>query len=421
MSGANNGPVPQGMTETPTGRITAAIGTAADRSGPTTLTGLLRSRAGLLREMAPVLLALVAIWIIFAALNPVFLSPRNISFLLVQTAVLGIIAIGVGFVLLIGEIDLSCATTAGISAAVLAVLLQNAGFDPWVAVLVALCAAVVIGLFLGVFVAIVGVPSFIATLAALLGFNGVMLWVLGGAGTVNMGNAAIRALATTYLPPALTWALAAVVAVAAGAALMAGRAARTRAGLSVTPMWWTLSQFVLIVVVIVVVAALLNAYLGLPLPGLILLVLAAIAVYITRSTRLGRALYAVGSNAEGARRFGIPVVGVRIAAFAMGGLLFGIAGVLGAARYSAASYAAFAGGTLLLEAVAAAVLGGISLFGGRGRIAGAVLGALVIGSLGNGLDLMNATTADKLMIEGAILLVAVAIDAIYRRRGARRG
>ncbi|MEM5503091.1 sugar ABC transporter permease [Ahrensia kielensis] len=361
----------------------------------------------------PVILALIAIWLYFGIMEPAFLSPRNFYNLFMQSAVVGILAVGITVVLLLGDIDLSAAATAGVCAALLAVLIV-AGVPGPIACLVAVALGIIMGSVQGLLVAYIGIPSFVVTLAGLLGFQGLMLKILGVQGAINMRDPFVRGLTTISLPPEMGWGLAAIGAVTFAFVALRRQAKRKNRGLevdSVSALWL---QIALFAVVVAAAVYMLNDYKGVPLLVVLLLFITGLLGWVTTSTPFGRSLFAVGGNAESARRVGMNVKRVRVAAFAIVGMMAAIGGIVGASRYASVSFNAFAGGPLLLEAIGAAVIGGTSLFGGRGSVWNAILGALVIGSLGNGLDLSGASAADKLMFSGAILLLAVAIDALSR-------
>lgn len=361
----------------------------------------------------PVLLALAAIWAWFGVTEPAFLSPRNFYFLLMQSAVVGTLAVGITLVLLLGDIDLSVAATAGVCAALMAVLII-AGVPGPLAALAAMGLGVIMGMAQGLLVAYVGIPAFVVTLAGLLGFQGLMLKILGIQGAVNMRDPVIRGLTTVTLSPALGWGLAAAAIAGFGLTGWRRRVQRRAQGLEYDSPQLLIMQLVIFGLMVGGAVATLNSYRGVPLLVVLLLALTALLSLITTSTPFGRSLFAVGGNAESARRASFNVQRIRVAAFALVGLMAAIGGIVGASRYASVSFNAFAGGPLLLEAIGAAVIGGTSLFGGRGSVWNAILGALVIGSLGNGLDLSGAAAADKLMVSGAILLVAVTIDAFSR-------
>ena len=380
--------------------------------GTTSLKRISSSRLG---SVLPVVLALVAIWTYFGLTEPAFLSPRNFYYLFMQSSVVGTLAVGITIVLLIGDIDLSVAATSGVCAAILAVLTTNLGIPAPISCLVALVAGATIGVFQGIMSALVGIPSFVVTLAGLLGFQGLMLKILGIHGAINVRDPFVRGVTTTTLPVELGWAAVAVCTVFFAWSVWKNRKKRLRLFLEVNSQLSDFTKVLLFAVFAVSVVATLNSYRGVPLVVIILLILTFFLGWITTSTPFGRSLFAVGGNAESARRAGISLKGVKIAAFGIVGFMAATGGIVGASRYASVSFNAFAGGPLLLEAIGAAVIGGTSLFGGRGSVWNAILGALVIGSLGNGLDLSGAGAADKLMFSGGILLLAVSIDALSRQ------
>jgi D-xylose transport system permease protein len=258
------------------------------------------------------------------------------------------------------------------------------------------------------------VPSFVVTLAGNLGWLGVQLYVLGATGTINVFEQHISAIATTFLPDYWGWLLATV-----GSALWAGsqlwrEARRRRASLPARPNVAVLAQAFGLGAIALAAVAVLNHANGVPTSGLILLGLVVAFSWLTGRTRFGRYIYAVGGNAEAARRAGIDVTRIRMAVFTICSTFAALGGVMSVSRGAAASTQT-GGGTLLLEAIAAAVIGGTSLFGGRGTVLAALLGALVIGSVSNGLDLIGQSADIKYIVEGAILLVAITIDTLSRR------
>ncbi|MGC3940720.1 sugar ABC transporter permease [Roseobacter sp. EG26] len=374
----------------------------------------------------PVLLALAAIWGYFGLVLPaydvitgeaesfraIFLSPRNIYNLFMQSAVIATLAVGITVVLLLGEIDLSAAATAGVCAALLGVLVL-AGVPGWLACIIVMGVGIVMGAAQGLLVAYVGIPSFVVTLAGLLGYQGLMQKILP-TGNLNVGDPFVRGIARVLIPDIWGLILAAVVVGLFAFASLRKQSQRQAKGLELDSPLALWGQVVAFGVIVVAVVLTLNAYRSLPLLLVLLVALTALLGWITTSTPYGRSLFAVGGNAESARRVGMKVQRIRVSAFAIVGLMAAIGGIFGASRFGSVSYTAFAGGSLLLEAIGAAVIGGTSLFGGRGSVWNAILGALVIGSLGNGLDLTGASAADKLMVSGAILLLAVAIDAVSR-------
>lgn len=399
-----------------------ADSTAVDRTSwnPATRGWFAKARQGDL-GMLPVMAALAIIWLFFYSQFPIFLAPRNLSFLLLQITVLGVLAVGVVLVLLLGEIDLSAAAAAGVCAAIVGVLLARYDWPIVPALLLGLVAGLAIGLFQSFFVAVVGVPSFVVTLAGLLGLQGTMLLILGQEGTVNVDNETLLRLASTYLPPRIGWLV--LLATALGHLFIVFRQRQRRVAAHL-PLRRFSAQAVQSIGVFSLAALAvwrLNQYLGVPLAGLVFLGIIAAWSLVLKRTTFGRNVYSVGGNAEAAKRAGINVVRVRMSVMALATLMFAVGGVIGASRFASVSYNAFAGGTLLLEAIGAAVIGGTSLFGGRGRIVSALVGALVIGSLSNGLNLYSASSATKYIVTGAILLAAVTIDALSRKRRTASG
>lgn len=375
----------------------------------------------------PVLLALAAIWVYFGLAVPlyeywtkpdsesvrfIFLSARNIYNLFMQSAVIATLAVGITIVLLLGDIDLSAAATAGVCAALLGVLVL-AGVPGWVACLMVMFVGIVMGAAQGMLVAYVGIPSFVVTLAGLLGYQGLMQKILP-TGNLNVGDPFVRSIARILIPDLWGLAIAGLVVVAMVVVVLRRQAQRREKNLETDSALAVFPQVALFGVLVFAVVLTLNSYRSLPLMILLLLALTSLVGWVTTSTPFGRAIFAVGGNPESARRVGIDVKRIRVAAFGIVGLLAAIGGIFGASRFGSVSYTAFAGGTLLLESIGAAVIGGTSLFGGRGSVWNAILGALVIGSLGNGLDLSGASAADKLMFSGGILILAVAIDALSR-------
>lgn len=368
----------------------------------------------------PVVFGLAAIWTYFELQDSHFLTARNLTNLTLQISVSGTIAIGVVLVLLLGEIDLSVGSVAGATAAVLGVLLVNHSWPWWGAILAMLAVGAVIGALQGAWFAAVGVPSFVVTLAGLLAWLGVQLHVLGDAGTLNVFDVHITDIATTFLPKWLGWIVAIVAAAGYATSRLAEVLRRRRNGLPARPPAVVVMQTLVIAAIFLGVVLVLNRANGVPTAGLVLLGFVIVFDWLTRRTKFGRSVYAVGGNAEAARRAGISVTRVRIVVFTLSGTMAAMGGLLATARLQAASTQT-GGGTLLLEAIAAAVIGGTSLFGGRGNVWSALLGALVIGSVSNGLDLIGQPADVKYMVEGAILLLAVTIDALSRRRLATVG
>jgi len=375
---------------------------------------LLDALAGRYR-VVPVLLMLAVIWAYFGAQNSAFLGNRNLTNLLVQIVVTATIALGIVFVLLVAEIDLSVAANSGATATFTAVLVVNHHWPSWLGLAAGLVVGAAIGLLQGAVVTQFGVPSFIVTLGTQLVLLGAILKLLpGGTGQVSLFGTGLAKLSSTYLSPGLGWGLMAVgVAVFLALRLLAMREAAGK-GLNVGLIRDVVGPGVAVCTASVVAVAVLNSYLGVPLPVVILFGLMAVFSYLTTQTRFGLQLYAVGANPDAARRAGIGVARTKMIAFTLAGCLAALGGILAASRLLGVS-ASSGSGTVLLESIAAAVIGGTSLFGGRGSVWDALIGALIIGSISNGLDLIGAQTVVKYVAEGLILVLAATVDAMLTR------
>jgi D-xylose transport system permease protein len=366
--------------------------------------------------MLPVVAGVVVIWTIFQSLNPTFLSSTNLVNLAFDMVSLGVIALGIVCVLLVGQIDLSVGSVSGVAAATTGVVMVRHEQPVGLAILVAIGAGALIGWVYGQVLNRFGVPSFVATLGGLLAFLGTQLWLLRGQNAINLpyDSTLVKFAQVSFVPEALAYAF---VVVAAGGFLAVGlmRArSRRRAGLSsVSPRWLVVRALVLAAALLFAVSYL-NRTRGVPWMFMLFVALVLALQYVLTRTGFGRSLYAVGGNAEAARRAGINVRGVYTAAFVMCSTLAATGGVLAAARLAAANQST---GTadVNLNAIAAAVIGGTSLFGGRGSAFAALLGVLVIQSISSGLTLLNLDSSYRFIITGAVLLVAVALDSAARR------
>lgn len=366
----------------------------------------------------PVVIALVALWIFFALQSDVFLSPRNLSNLLIQSTVTGIMALGLMFVLLVREIDLSVAAINGVTSVLMAKAIVEWGAPPWVAVPLAILVGAGIGSLSARWVNWVGVPSFVVTLGLGLALNGLQLILLPDTARYGLQGTGIEAVALTTLKGAWAWLALALGLVLFAALVLSGVARRRAAGLAVNLGNELAVPLAAGAAFGVLVVAVLNAHQGIPLPVLIFAALLGLAGYVLKETQFGLYLYAVGNNDEAARRTGIKVGSVRVAAFAIAGGIAALAGVIASARtlgVGVFSGGGVGGGTLLLESIAAAVIGGVSLFGGRGAVHAALLGALVIGTVQNGLNLMGVENEIRLIVTGLLLVLAVSIDKIIEK------
>jgi D-xylose transport system permease protein len=369
--------------------------------------------------LLPVILSLILIWVVFDVMNSNFLTGRNLSNLILQMAEIGMLAIGETLILLLAEIDLSIASVSGVCGAVMA-LLSAHNLNPWLCILGSIVAGMVIGGFQGLWVTIIGVPAFIVTLAGSLGYQGLLLAMIGQSGTVTITNNTLLNIASAYLTRWEGWVFAFVAVVAfAYNTLRNGRERRKMLlpTLSLTQQGLRISGVTIASAIVVFV---LNSYQGIPVAGFILFVFVAGFALMTKSTSFGRYVFALGGNAEASRRAGINIKKLKIIIFTLSGALGAVGGMIGASRLGSAS-TADGGGDLLMDSIAAAVIGGTSLFGGRGSIWNALAGALVMGSIENGMDLMSAPSSTKFLVEGGILLIAVTFDTLTRKRRKSQG
>ncbi len=372
-----------------------------------------RLRSGDLGAL-PVLAGLVLVAIFFQALNPSFLTPRNLTNLGLQIAAMATISCGLVLVLLLGEIDLSAGAVSGLSAAVLGVVSVRGGLPGPLCLLIAVATGAAIGGLHGLWITRLRVPSFVVTLAGLLAWQGVHLSVLGSTGSLNLSDPFIAGICSTFLSgPMGAGVTLGAVALAIGWMTLA-RARRQAAGLAVRSSTEHAVRMIALLALTGVGLAIAWADRGAPLALLAVIAEIALVDWVIRRTRFGRHVLAVGGNPEAARRAGIRVEGIRVAIFALASALAALGGVLAASRLLAVNQSS-GGGDLLVDAIAAAVIGGTSLFGGRGSAWSALLGSLAIGAISNGMDLLGLDSAVKLMVTGAVLLVAVTVDSMTRR------
>jgi D-xylose transport system permease protein len=382
------------------------------------------ARSGILGRIArgelgvfQVFVALALIWIVFQLANDRFLTAVNLTNLMLQVTAVGIISIGVVLVLLLGEIDLSIGAVSGLCAGIMAVLTVQHGWSPALAILAGLLAGTAIGLINGFFNTFFGIPSFVVTLAGLIAWQGALLQVLGTTGTINLPPSIITDLTSTFYGPGVGWTLAVAVTAGTLAVGLLQRRRREKAGLEPPALGGIILRTVLIGAAMFIGVAILLSDRGVPLAVLILLGLTVLFVFITERTRFGRHIYAVGGNAEAARRAGIRINRVRITVFAIASTMAAAGGIMAASRLIAVNQSS-GSGDVLLNAIAGPVIAGTSLFGGRGTVWSALLGALVIGSISNGMDLLGLQSSVKFMITGGVLLAAVTLDALTRRQRA---
>jgi ABC-type xylose transport system permease subunit len=389
----------------------------ADESSPRAMLDnfVRRIRSGDL-GMMPVITGLIIIWIVFYTQNPRFLSSRNLVELSLDSATIGMISVGVVLILLLGEIDLSIGSVSGVGGSILAVLLVYQGWPLATAILAAVATGLAIGVSYGLLFTRFGVPSFVMTLAGLLAFLGLQLTILGSRGTVNLpvNSWLIDFASFKFLPPAVSYVLAAL----AGVAYFVSRAVtirrRTTANLSAASIRSVAIRALLIAAAVAAGAYYLNLDRGIGWMPLLWVLTIVVTDLVLRRTTWGRHVFAVGGNEEAARRAGIAVNRVYISVFALCSFFAALGGVLAAARLQ--SVAQSSGGTdTNLMAIAAAVIGGTSLFGGRGSAYAALFGMLVLQSITSGLNLIGVEAEVRYMVTGAVLLLAVTIDSLSRR------
>jgi D-xylose transport system permease protein len=371
----------------------------------------------------PIIVGLVLIVAFFYSRNSNFLTAGNFTNLMTQMAGVTTIAIGVVFVLLLGEIDLSIAYVSGIAGVVVAELqIPDSSWEVKgvLAIAIAVTVTALIGALQGSFVAIIGVPSFVVTLAGLLFWQGVILYVIGDAGVIIIEDTTINNVANYFFSDRAGLAIAAGATALYAVTTLSGVVGRRRHGIRTDNLVLVAAKLVLFATAIFGAVIWANRERGFPLAFLLVIIFLIFWTWVAERTTFGRHVYAVGGNPEAARRAGINVARIRIQVFMISGLMAGFGGVIFAARLNSVDLNA-GGGTLLLDAISAAVIGGTSLFGGRGRVISALLGALVISTVGNGIDLLGYSSAIKYMVTGLILLAAVTLDALSRRRLAQSG
>ena len=406
MSTATPAPAPE--------RDVTASSVVEQDERPTLRTAVRKLAQGELGSLR-VLIVLAVIWVVFAIANSSFLTAINLTNLALQFTGLGMISVGVVLVLLLGEIDLSVGAVSGVCASIVAVLNVKNGWNPYIAMIAGLAAGAFIGLLQGTISTRFDIPSFVVTLAGLLVWQGAQLKVLGETGTVNINDAAITNLAGTFLSDWLGWVVAIGASVAIALTALARRRRRATAGLELQPVTTLVISIVAPIVAILVAVYVVNQDRGVPLSLLILVGTVVLFAFITTRLPYGRHIYAVGGNAEAARRAGIAVPWVRTSVFMLASTLAAAGGILLAARLLAVNQSS-GGSDLLLNAIAGPVIAGVSLFGGRGHVWAALLGALVIQSISNGMDLLGLASPVKFMVTGGVLIGAVMLDAISRGR-----
>ncbi len=401
----------------------------SDETSPETLSGYVHLwwqgvKYGELGSL-PIIVGLGIIVLIFGLLDSTFLDERNFTNLLLQMAAIATIAIGTVFVLLIGEIDLSVAFVSAVGGVVMTLLLrpEDPGWPWWLAIAVALLCTTGIGFVQALVITKAGVPSFVVTLSGLLIWSGVVLILVtrvSDVGTIRIQDETVKGIANDFLSDVQGWIVAAVVVVAFAILQLQTARARRAGGLVAKPGVVIVLQILGLAAVTFAAVWYANKDRGVPKVIVILGIFLVFWSFIASRTRFGRHVYSVGGNAEASRRAGINVDRVRIAVFMISGFMAGVGGIMLASRLSSVATNT-GGGNLLLLVIAAAVIGGTSLFGGVGRVVSALLGALVIASIQNGMDLLGLASGEKFVITGLVLLGAVLVDAYAKRRRVARG
>ncbi|GAA3454364.1 sugar ABC transporter permease [Dactylosporangium matsuzakiense] len=397
--------------------------------GPYTRDYLARVRGGNMGAL-PAVLGLLTLVVAFSVARPEFVTAGNLANLLHQGAAVTVIAMGLVFVLLLGEIDLSAGFASGVCASVLAVLLTNYGFPWYFAVLGAVATGAAIGLVIGLLVAKLGIPSFVVTLAAFLAFQGAVLLLMKGGTIVAVDDPAIKKINFDgRFTPLQGWVLYGITIAAMLALHLWKRHSRVRHGLTADPISVIALRVVTVAVLLGAAVWTLNlerskndaiSQRGVPMIVAILGLLLWLCTFVLNRTAFGRHVYAVGGNREASRRAGIHVDAIRIAAFVICSTMAAVGGIVAASR-DASVNPNTGGSNVLLYAVGAAVIGGTSLFGGKGRVLNAVLGGAVVAVIENGMGLMEYSPGTKYIVTGVVLLLAAGIDALTRRRAARVG
>jgi D-xylose transport system permease protein len=374
----------------------------------------------------PAVLGLVALGTIFTVMSEFFFTARNFANLLTQAAPVIVIAMGLVFVLLLGEIDLSAGYASGVCGAVLVLLISNHEVPWFIALPISIAVGALLGLLMGSLVSRVGIPSFVVTLSAFLAFQGILLLLAGEGGTIQISNSVILAVENSNLTPTQGWALWIILGTTFVLLGLNRIYSRRRAGLtSELFKLWLIKTVTLLLITGAAVWALniergtkgVISTKGMPIVVPVILLILIAGTFVLTSTTFGRHLYAVGGNAEAARRAGINVKRVRTTAFVICSSLAGIAGMLFASRMNSISPST-GGSSTLLYAVGAAVIGGVSLFGGKGKLRDAILGGLVVAVIDNGMGLLGYGAGIQYLVTGAVLLISASVDAISRRGAA---
>ncbi len=380
-----------------------------------------RVRSGDLGSL-PVVVGLAIIWTVFQSLNPIFLSSNNLVNLLFDSSTVGVISLGIVCVLMVGEIDLSVGSVSGFASALVGVLWVNAGWPVALAIVVALAVGGAIGFLYALLFNGLGMPSFVSTLAGLLAVLGLQLYILGASGSINLpyGSPIVNLGQSLVMPHIVAYAVVVLAGIVTFAAGLRTATRRRGAGLSAQSVQALLFRAIVLVVGLGLIVFYLNQDRGIPwMFGFFVGLVVAMNYALTR-TQWGRSMTAVGGNREAARRAGINVRLIYTSAFVLCSVLAAVGGVLSAARLASASQQAGTG-DVNLDAIAAAVIGGTSLFGGRGNAYSALLGIIVIQSISSGLTLLDLSSSLRYMITGGVLAIAVIVDSLARRSRVSHG
>ena len=378
----------------------------------------------------PAILGLIFLFVLFASLHDRFLTTYNMANLVVQAGSICVMAIGLIFVLLLGEIDLSAGVAGGAAATITALMLIDYDWTWWAATLAGIAVGAIIGMAIGALVSFLGIPSFVVTLAFFLGLQAVPLKLIGAGGSLRYDDPVLRGLSIKNVPVTAGWVVAVLIVVGFAALSLWNYRTLSAKGLVHRPLGLVILRIVVMGAIVLGLTGLLNAnrapnpalfdISGIPWVLPVVVGLLLFWTFVLTRTRFGRHLYAVGGNAEAARRAGINVRRVKIAAFMICSSMAAISGLL-LASYVGKVSPGSGGGNVLLYAVAAAVIGGTSLFGGRGRAIDGVIGGLVIATIPNGLGLLNQASYINFLVTGGVLLLAASVDAISRRRRSSAG
>lgn len=403
--------------------------TRADQSFGAAVRGYLQRVRGGDMGSLPAVLGLIVLFVVFGLANERFLSALNLANLITQAGSICVLAMGLVFVLLLGDIDLSAGVAGGVSACVMALTIVNMDWPWWLAILVGIGCGALIGLAIGVLRARLGIPSFVVTLAFFLGLQGVTLKLIGEGGSARVDDPVIRGLTISNLSVTAGWTLALVVVLGfAGLELYQYRR-KTALQLAHPPLGVVVARIAAVAVVVLGVTYVLSVnravnrgveIRGIPYVLPLILVLLIVLTLVLNRTAYGRHIYAVGGNAEAARRAGISVARIRVSVFIVCSSLAALSGII-AASYAGKVSASSGAGNTLLYAVGAAVIGGTSLFGGKGRAIDAVIGGVVVATIANGLGLLNQSSYINFLVTGGVLLLAASVDAISRRRRSATG